>query len=101
MIGRAVLREDRPILVRGAIQDITARYDSENARRELEGRLFQAQKMETLGTLAGGIAHDFNNLLTGIIGYHELATDTIPEDHPARACLDEARGASMRARDLV
>jgi len=101
MIGRAVLREDRPILVRGAIQDITARYDSENARRELEGRLFQAQKMETLGTLAGGIAHDFNNLLTGIIGYHELATDTIPGDHPARACLDEARGASMRARDLV
>ena len=101
MIGRAVFREDRAILVRGAIQDITARHDSENARRELEGQLFQAQKMETLGTLAGGIAHDFNNLLTGIIGYHELATDTIPEDHPARACLSEARGASMRARDLV
>ncbi len=101
MIGRAVLREDRPVLVRGAVQDITARHDSENARRELEGQLFQAQKMETLGTLAGGIAHDFNNLLTGIIGYHELATDTIPEDHPARACLNEARGASMRARDLV
>jgi PAS domain S-box-containing protein len=101
VIGRAVFREGRAILVRGAVQDITARHDSENARRELEGQLFQAQKMETLGTLAGGIAHDFNNLLTGIIGYHELATDTIPEDHPARACLTEARGASMRARDLV
>jgi PAS domain S-box-containing protein len=101
VIGRAEFRDGRAVAIHGAVQDITARHDSENARRELEGQLFQAQKMETLGTLAGGIAHDFNNLLTGITGYHELATDTIPEDHPARACLNEARGASMRARDLV
>ncbi|MBC7367015.1 MAG: PAS domain-containing protein [Undibacterium sp.] len=101
VIGRAEFRESRAVALRGALQDITSRHDSEGARRELEGQLFQAQKMETLGTLAGGIAHDFNNLLTGIIGYHELAADTIPEDHPARACLNEARGASMRARDLV
>ncbi|HEY1109965.1 MAG TPA: ATP-binding protein, partial [Opitutaceae bacterium] len=52
-------------------------------------------------TLAGGIAHDFNNLLTGIIGYHELAADSVPEDHPARMCLNEARNASLRARELV
>ncbi len=101
VIGRAEFREERAVAIRGALQDITARNESETTRRELEGQLFQAQKMETLGTLAGGIAHDFNNLLTGIIGYHELATDTIPEDHPARVCLNEARGASMRARDLV
>jgi len=101
VIGRAKFREGRAVALRGALQDITSRHESEGARRELEGQLFQAQKMETLGTLAGGIAHDFNNLLTGIIGYHELAADTIPEDHPARACLNEARGASMRARDLV
>src|SRR5207247_2475788 len=71
------------------------------ARRQLETQLFQAQKMETLGTLAGGIAHDFNNLLTGIIGYHELAADSIPGDHPAQSCLSEARTASLRARGLV
>ena len=31
-------------------------------------QLRQAQKMETVGTLAGGLAHDFNNMLGGIIG---------------------------------
>ncbi|MCX6953834.1 MAG: PAS domain-containing protein, partial [Verrucomicrobia bacterium] len=101
VFGQVEFREGRAVSVYGAIQDVTARHESEEARRELEGQLFQAQKMETLGTLAGGIAHDFNNLLTGIIGYHELAADSVPEDHPARACLTEARNASLRARELV
>lgn len=35
-------------------------------------RLYEAQKMETIGTLASGIAHDFNNILGGILGYVSL-----------------------------
>ncbi|MBI5767576.1 MAG: PAS domain-containing protein [Verrucomicrobia bacterium] len=102
VIGRTDFRADgKPVRVHGAMQDITVRHESERSRRELETQLFQAQKMETLGTLAGGIAHDFNNLLTGIIGYHELAADSVAEDHPARMCLAEARNASLRARELV
>jgi PAS domain S-box-containing protein len=101
VLGRAEFKEGRAIRIYGAFQDITARRDAEEMRRQLEGQLFQSQKMETLGTLAGGIAHDFNNLLTGILGYQDLALDSVPEGDPARNYLAVAREASMRARELV
>jgi len=37
-------------------------------RKKVEEQLGQAQKMETVGTLASGLAHDFNNILGGIFG---------------------------------
>ena len=40
--------------------------------KQLERQLLQAQKMQSVGTLAGGIAHEFNNLLAGINGYAAL-----------------------------
>jgi C4-dicarboxylate-specific signal transduction histidine kinase len=76
-LARAEFRDQKPVRLIGAFQDISSRRDSEEARRKLEFQLFQAQKMETLGTLAGGIAHDFNNLLTGIMGYQELVADVL------------------------
>jgi len=57
--------DNQPALL-NSMRDITG-------QKITEARLFQAQKMESIGTLAGGIAHDFNNLLMGIQGHTSLA----------------------------
>ncbi|MGD2089836.1 MAG: ATP-binding protein [Candidatus Aminicenantes bacterium] len=61
------------------ITDITERKRSEVERKVLEKKLRQAQKMESIGTLAGGIAHDFNNILGIILGYAELVLLEAPD----------------------
>jgi PAS domain S-box-containing protein len=53
-------------------RDVTARITAEEDRKKLEAQVYQARKLESIGTLAGGIAHDFNNLLMGIQGYASL-----------------------------
>ncbi|MBD3320274.1 MAG: response regulator [Chitinivibrionales bacterium] len=47
----------------GLMSDITDKELAMSQREEMANRLFQYQKMESLGTLASGMAHDFNNIL--------------------------------------
>ena len=64
------------------IRDITERRQAEAEKEKLEAQLQQAQKMESVGTLAGGIAHDFNNLLMGIQGNISLMLLDMETTHP-------------------
>jgi len=53
------------MMYRSILRDVTK-------QKQLEAQFIQAQKMESMGTLAGGIAHDFNNILGIILGYSGL-----------------------------
>jgi PAS domain S-box-containing protein len=92
------LSDDRLI---GFAIDITEKKLAEKEREKLEAELRQSQKMEAMGTLAGGIAHDFNNILGSVLGYSEMALDTITEDNPAYKCVQQVIRSGQRARELI
>ncbi len=97
-----IIRENKPVGLRGIIIDITDRKLAEEEKRNLEKQLVQAQKMEAIGTLAGGIAHDFNNILMSIIGYSEIMDLLeVPEDNHIKPHLKEVLKAANRAKALV
>jgi PAS domain S-box-containing protein len=85
----------------GSISKFTS-YRNVTDIKQLNMRLQQAQKMETIGTLAGGIAHDFNNILFPILGYTDMLKSDTPEaDADTHEKLNQIHTSAMRAKDLV
>jgi len=71
-------------------------------RKQLEDRLYQAQKLDAVGRLAGGVAHDFNNLLT-IITVHSgfLRGSLEPQQAGLRSDVEAIERAAERAASLT
>jgi len=82
------------IRMEGTAQEITE-------SKRLSSQLYQAQKMEAIGTLAGGIAHDFNNILMPIIGYAELSLSAVPKGARLHHNIEQILLSGNRARELV
>ena len=83
------------------IRFLDANRRATQQRIELERRVLEHQKLESLGLLAGGIAHDFNNLLTVILAGTALARLAVGGSEKALTELDAVVGAAERARDLT
>ena len=84
----------KPLIYKGLYQDITE-------RKEIEGRLYQSQKMEAIGRLAGGIAHDFNNILQVILGYGSLALMDAGDNSDMLENISHIVDSGEKARSLV
>ena len=99
--GRIFERYSRPQRVGGKSVGRVWSFRDITQQRQLEQQFFQAQKMESVGTLAGGIAHDFNNILGGILGYASLMKSKITEDHVFFKHVDTIEKGAMRAAELT
>lgn len=85
----------------GITRDVTARREAEAARLELERKLHQSQKMESLGNLAGGVAHDMNNVLAAILGLASLRLDGPQDEEADRHAFEMIERACFRGSELV
>lgn len=101
----AAPRSRGPLEVEALREDILALADNLDAKeREIEAshRLVrEAERMESVASLAGALAHDFNNLLTGILGYARLLLDRIGPGDPIRRQLAAIEASASRAADLT
>ncbi|MGZ4201222.1 MAG: PAS domain S-box protein [Thermoleophilaceae bacterium] len=87
--------------VSGFYRDIREQISARAEREQLELRLQQSQRLETVGQLAGGIAHDFNNLLAVILNYSDFLRDELPEGEQARDDVEQIHRAAERAAGLT
>ena len=85
----------------GKVESVIEVVRDISGHRKLEAQLRQAQKMESIGTLAGGIAHDFNNILTAIVGYGYLTLMNMAPDDPHRENIGHMLEGSDRAAKLT
>jgi two-component system, cell cycle sensor histidine kinase and response regulator CckA len=83
------------------LHDRAERLRAEEALRQSEKQLRQAQKMEAVGRLAGGLSHDFNNLLTVIMGHSQVLLSEMGSNHPLRGKIEEMQKAGDRAATLI
>jgi PAS domain S-box-containing protein len=82
-------------------REITERKLSELERESLGEQLRQAQRMESIGTLAGGVAHDFNNVLAIILGYAETLTRQQPDAETVQKAAVNIIKSTQRGTTLV
>jgi len=102
--GRTVWADLHLFLLRdraGAPQFVIGMAVETTERRQLEDQLRQAQRMETIGTLAGGVAHDFNNLLTVIKGYCNLLMNRLEGDDALYSQMGHIDRAADQAASLT
>ncbi len=75
------------------------------AKREIEARMIQQQKLESIGILASGVAHEINNPINGILNYAQLIIDLdICESavkEYAEAIIEETKRVSVIVKNLL
>ncbi|MCH8251543.1 MAG: PAS domain S-box protein [Planctomycetes bacterium] len=85
----------------GSIIGVAAMVMDMTQRDEIEARIRDTQKIESIGVLARGVAHDFNSALMVMMGRTSLLRRIREFPPEAQEHLDVIEEAGFRARDLI
>ena len=81
---------DELVAVSSIIRDITE-------RRQVEKQMRQAEKLQSVGTLAGGVAHEVNNQMTVVLGFGNFVLEALGPEHSQAADIRNMVDAANRA----
>ena len=84
----------KPTLARMVLRDITE-------KKKMEAKIFQAQKIDSIGSLAGGVAHDFNNILTSVLGSASIMRRKVSHEQRLMKYVELIETASRRGAALT
>ena len=71
------------------------------ARKAIEDRMINMEKLASIGTLAAGVAHEINNPMTVILGFTEHLlerTDALPEIHETLQVIEDE---GLRCKKII
>lgn len=95
-----ILINDDQLLL-SCFSDITLKKKMEQEQELMKEKLYQAQKMDSIGQLAGGIAHDFNNMISVILGNAELLLKEITKNTDEFSYIKQIHIAALRSANLT
>lgn len=75
--------------------------ETEEQRIRGEALLRQAQRLESIGTLAGGVAHEINNPINGIMNYAQLIVDKLGPEQEVTEYAEEIVKETERVANIV
>ncbi len=92
--------EGKPYLY-SIVTDVSQKRKLEEATRDMEAKIHQQQRLESIGTLAGGVAHEINNPINGIMNFAQLIKEDSPEDSDIHLYSDMIIRESQRISEIV
>ncbi|MBI4832544.1 MAG: sensor histidine kinase [Candidatus Lindowbacteria bacterium] len=83
--GRRISLNTKLVPIRsegGEIRQILGISRDVTEKREMDQRIYNTEKLASIGTLAAGVAHEINNPLAVILGFADLMLDRFKEGSP-------------------
>jgi len=74
---------------------------AEREAAQMQRRIAQQERLESIGQLAGGVAHDFNNLLAVVLNYSAFVADAVADRPEVRRDVEQVQTAAQRAAALT
>jgi two-component system NtrC family sensor kinase len=104
LMGRQVHLSSKLIPIRnskGEVYQILGISRDVTERREMDQRIYNTEKLASIGTLAAGVAHEINNPLAIILGFTDLLLERFPPHGPEYEDLKMIEYNANHAKQVV